>query len=269
MISNIFFKLNIRPALSETPLTTEEYSEMEFRTAKELSEKFKSQVSFVNKNVLDLGCGLGGQTVYFSKLNTLRSVGVDINTKWIREAKNFSKKKRVSTKVDFVIGDAANLPLKKNVFDIIVAYDVMEHLPQAEKALKECERVIKPDGVLYVVFGPPWLNPCGAHLWDYIPIPWCHLLFSERTLVNVARVRAKDKSSLSPIIEIEHEIAVFQNLAKMTLRKFKKIISKTGFKIVYLKEEYIKKISFLRYLPFIKEFFISKITCILKARRWT
>lgn len=241
--------------------TIDEYCEHEFQTAKE-NKKIGSQIKFEHANVLDLGCGLGGQTVYFSSQDTNATIGIDIKKKWIDAAKRYAIKKNADKKVDFVRADGADLPIKANSFDIIIMYDVMEHLPQANKVLEECKRVLKSTGLLYIQFGPPWLNPYGGHLYAYIHIPWCHLIFSEKTIINVLK---KSKSS-SPITEINHTITQFQNLSRMAIRKFRKVIEKIDFEEIFYEEKFSRKISFLRFFPLVKEFFVSNVSCIMKKR---
>jgi len=248
----------------KTIATINEYCEYEFHTAKEINKTFKSQIVFQNMNVLDLGCGLGGQTAYFSLKGANTVVGVDINKKWIDIAAKYAKEKQANKKVDFILVDGAYLPIRENNFDIIMMYDVLEHLPQANKVLQECKRVLKLSGFLYVSFGPPWLNPYGGHLWSHIPIPWCHLIFSEKTLANVL----KKSKSLLPITEVGHEITQFRNLGKMTIRKFKEMIKKTNLEIKFFEERFKPRgLSILGFFPFIKEFFISSVVCILKKTR--
>jgi len=46
--------------------------------------------------------------------------------------------------------DAAHLSYKENSFDKVFAMDVLEHVPQEEKAIREISRVLKPNGKLIV-----------------------------------------------------------------------------------------------------------------------
>ena len=48
--------------------------------------------------------------------------------------------------------DVCNLRFKNNIFDVIISFDVLEHLDSAdqEKFLSEINRVIKSNGTLYV-----------------------------------------------------------------------------------------------------------------------
>jgi 2-polyprenyl-3-methyl-5-hydroxy-6-metoxy-1,4-benzoquinol methylase len=85
------------------------------------------------KNVLEIGVG--------NKLvsNQLKSMGLKVTTC------DFDPK----LKPDF-IGDIRNLPFKKNEFDLVVAFEVLEHLPFSDfdKALFEMQRVSKKNCII-------------------------------------------------------------------------------------------------------------------------
>lgn len=57
-----------------------------------------------------------------------------------------------------VIGDIDNIPLKDNSFDVVCAFEVLEHLPfeKFEKSLSELKRVSKSNVLISLPhFGPP------------------------------------------------------------------------------------------------------------------
>ncbi len=50
-----------------------------------------------------------------------------------------------------VVADANSLPFKDNYADAIIAESLLEHLEEPSAAVKEFYRVLKPDGILYIV----------------------------------------------------------------------------------------------------------------------
>lgn len=54
-----------------------------------------------------------------------------------------------------VVGDAQKLPFDENSFDVIVAFQVMEHLPEPNEFLAECYRVCKQGG--HVLITTPFM----------------------------------------------------------------------------------------------------------------
>jgi SAM-dependent methyltransferase len=93
----------------------------------------------INKKVLDLGCRDGRLTRHFIDQNEV--VGLDIDKIALEEcAKNLN----IETKwVDFSI----QIPLPTSSFDVIVAGEVIEHLPCPSITVAEVSRILKPNGL--------------------------------------------------------------------------------------------------------------------------
>ncbi len=66
--------------------------------------------------------------------------------------------------VDFVT-DATKLPIKDDSVDMIITESTLEHIPDAELAIKEICRVVKPGGYVYISI--PFLMPFHASPNDY------------------------------------------------------------------------------------------------------
>ena len=101
-----------------------------------------------NLYVLDAGCGSGYGTYYLAKSGVQNIVGIDKSAIAINNAKKYYKRENLEYKVM----DVCNLRFKNNIFDVIISFDVLEHLDSAdqEKFLSEINRVIKSNGTLYV-----------------------------------------------------------------------------------------------------------------------
>lgn len=252
-LSELCFKLPLpRPGIVKS---SHDICEEEFTTVKDLEK-----ANLRNKAVLDLGCGAGGQTVYFALHQAVFAVGMDIDKSDLPEGVACAKKNKVIERVDFLVGDALHLPFRENTFDIVVMNHAIEHIPSVPETLNQCKQVVKHNGLIYAAF-PSWLYPYAAHLWHVIPIPWCHFLFSEKTLKNVA--------SLAPTTRdhnIPHTLWVFRTLSKITIRKFRKIVENLKFEIVSYKEKPPSRfLSILQFSPlFVKEFFMSNAIYVLR-----
>lgn len=85
-----------------------------------------------------------------------------------------------------VVGDIRKIPFKSNCFDVIVCFDVLEHLIASDmpKALEEIKRVMKPGGVGLIV---PYVgeNPldCDKSHISIFPVSWWRRKISESGLV--------------------------------------------------------------------------------------
>jgi len=100
------------------------------------------------KDFLDIGCGTGNTIEKLSKeYPDSHFTGLDLAEKMIEVA----KKKVKSDNVEFLVGDAENLPFEDNKFDIIICKESIHHYPNPEKFFKESYRVLRPNGRLIIV----------------------------------------------------------------------------------------------------------------------
>ncbi len=93
------------------------------------------------KQILDLGGGTGATALYFSKENSV--VSIDINLLKMQEG-------TLPASVFPVCADANLLPLKKEMFDIIILQDVIEHVELSDDFFKNVHNILKPEGILYI-----------------------------------------------------------------------------------------------------------------------
>ena len=89
--------------------------------------------------ILDVGTGTGANLRLFRELGFFHSAGVDSSVAAI----DFCKSKGLGNPD---LGDACSLPYRDGSFELVVATDVIEHVDQDDKALKEIHRVLKPAG---------------------------------------------------------------------------------------------------------------------------
>ncbi len=103
--------------------------------------------------VIDIGCGAGHVIERVTNDNRLL-VGLDINRYLVKNA----KERLETSRYDFALGDASRLPFKYSVFDYALMTEVLEHLNSPTKALRECARILRPGGKLFVT------TPNGLYL---------------------------------------------------------------------------------------------------------
>jgi SAM-dependent methyltransferase len=97
--------------------------------------------------------------------------------------KSTSQHNTKSSKITFVRAPAEIMPFPDDYFDIVFSCNAFEHISNIEKAISECARVAKPDGIIYIsvhlstsISGshhPKWFHPDSDPPKD-IP-PWFHL----------------------------------------------------------------------------------------------
>jgi SAM-dependent methyltransferase len=75
-----------------------------------------------------------------------------------------------------VAGDGTALPFGSDVFDRVIAAEVLEHIPDDQRALAEIARVLRPGGLLAVTV-PAWLPEriCWRLSAEYHNVPGGHV----------------------------------------------------------------------------------------------
>ena len=99
-----------------------------------------------NSIALDFGCGIGGWTAFLQKTFGFKVVGIDISKEAIKRA----KKTYYDEKIHFLVADCQHLPFKKEAFDIVFSSDVLGHIPDVPRALKEIFKVLKKRGAVSI-----------------------------------------------------------------------------------------------------------------------
>lgn len=139
--------------------------------------------------VADLGCGSGAMLCEVLRVRpTWTGYGLDISEAAITYARRLAAHKAVAARAQFQTGCLMNLPFASNSLDVVIASEVVEHLPHPERVFEELSRVLAPGGVLLVTV--PAESHTPAHIqalnsaWDV-----CGLI--ERAGLTVASVERK------------------------------------------------------------------------------
>lgn len=226
------------------------------------------ETMFREKNVLDIGCGAGGKSLYYASLGAKHVFGVDVVENYKEESEKLAEKLGLADKFSFLTADAKELPYPDNTFDTVIMNDAMEHVGDPAGVLREVIRVLSPGGKIYINF-PPYNHPFGAHLSDAINIPWVHLFFSDKDLIKAYKELVKDlpdgKERINFRISEKDGKEYFSYINKMTLKRFKKILKKLSINPVYYNEIPLRGfLSPIAKLPLFKEFFVKMAVCVIE-----
>jgi SAM-dependent methyltransferase len=240
-------------------------------SARILSAASKYGIDITNKSVLDFGCNDGAITVEYTDAGAGEVIGVDINPSAIVKAKNQYNRPKLS----FLQSDPKLIPTEDNKFDVVFSYDVFEHVSNVSEALQELYRVIKPGGQALIGVCGGWHHPFAPHLRAVMPVPWAHVLFSEKTVLSVCRMVYKSDWYTPQHYDLDTAGVKLQNryegdtiskeyLNKYLLKDFRRVLenSKFDFKIHLVPFGY-KFANLLIAIPWFRELFTGYAWLVL------
>ena len=99
---------------------------------------------------MDAGCGSGKFSATIAKLGAKKVYGVDIGKIGLDFAKKQAKKKKYTSKIEYIESSLLNLPFNESEVDIVWSNGVIHHTIDYRKCLHEFNRVLKPEGKLFL-----------------------------------------------------------------------------------------------------------------------
>lgn len=114
------------------------------------------------QHILDVGCGIGGSTLYLAQKFNAYATGITLSPVQADRAKArarsadipvFASPQPIITPpaAQFQVADALAMPFADESFDFVWSLESGEHMPDKTRFLQECCRVLKPGGRLLFV----------------------------------------------------------------------------------------------------------------------
>jgi SAM-dependent methyltransferase len=146
--------------------------------------------------VLDLGCG-AGRHAFEALRRGARVVAMDTSQSELRQVQGMCAAMAQAGEVPpggsaaAARGDATAMPFPDGCFDLVIAAEVLEHIPADQAAMNEIARVLRPGGVAAVTV-PAWLPEriCWLLAADYHNTPGGHVRILTRRELAVKLARA-------------------------------------------------------------------------------
>jgi len=201
---------------------------------------------------LDIGCGLGNQVIGAAQAGATLAVGVDVTEVNLRIAGGYAEAAGVAERVRFTTDTVATFG--NEWADVILSQNSFEHFGNPAEILAQAYSALKPDGLFFLTFSPPWWHPYGVHHFFMIKLPWAHRVFSEKTILSVRQLYRPNKPTCW------REVALNQ----MTISKFVGLIERSGFTFSQLRLKPIRPLpQLVTRLKLTREWTTSEVSAVL------
>lgn len=103
-----------------------------------------------NDMILDIGCGGGKNIERFAKqITTGKVIGLDYSEISVEKSSKLNEKAIEEGKVEVIQGSVSQMPFEDDTFDIITGFETIYFWPDFINDLKEVNRVLKKDGLVF------------------------------------------------------------------------------------------------------------------------
>ena len=110
------------------------------------ADYISSKVNLKNKKILDVGCG-GGILAESLALKGANVKGIDLADGPLEVAKRREQKRNLGITYEKI--ETSKLIKKKEKFDVLTCLEMLEHVPDPEKTVKECSELLNNNGDIF------------------------------------------------------------------------------------------------------------------------
>lgn len=143
------------------------------------------------ENILDIATGTGDLALTLHK-EGVKIKGLDISEGMLEVGRQKIKEKGLDKDIEFILGDAENIPFPDNHFDAITVAFGVRNFANLEKGLKEMHRVLKPNGRVFILeFSQP----------TAVPFKQIYNFYSRNILPTIGRIISNDKAAYTYLPE--------------------------------------------------------------------
>jgi demethylmenaquinone methyltransferase/2-methoxy-6-polyprenyl-1,4-benzoquinol methylase len=103
------------------------------------------------ENILDIATGTGDLAILMTTTSAKKIIGLDLSSGMLEVGKQKILEKKLSEKIEMILGDSEKIPFTDNHFDAITVSFGIRNFETLEKGLAEIYRVLKPQGILVIL----------------------------------------------------------------------------------------------------------------------
>lgn len=207
--------------------------------------KFAQFEKWKGKKVLEIGCGIGTDTINFARAGA-NVTAIELSRKSLNLAEKRAKVYGLEKRIKFYLANAEELSKVVSVepYDLIYSFGVIHHTPYPEKVIKEIKKYTHENTLIKLMI-------YHRYTWKVL---WILLKFGKGAYWKLDKLIAKysEAATGSPVTYIYSK-----NQAQKLLKGFKILNISVDHIFPYSIPEYTKyrykKVWYFRYLP--KEFF--------------
>ena len=169
-----------------------------------------------DQKLLDVAGGTGDIAFKFLKRSGFGHATVlDLTSSMLTEGRNRAEAQQMAHQINWVVGDAMNLPFEDNVFDVYTISFGIRNVTRPQEALKEAYRVLKPGGRLMILEFSSVNNDI---------ISWFYEKYSFKIIPKLGEIIANDKESYQYLVESIRKFPDQDTLSHMIINEgFKQV----------------------------------------------
>jgi demethylmenaquinone methyltransferase/2-methoxy-6-polyprenyl-1,4-benzoquinol methylase len=164
------------------------------------------------KTILDIATGTGDLAILMAETKAEKIIGLDISVGMLEVGKQKIAAKKLSQKIEMMVGDSEKMPFEDNTFDAITVAFGIRNFENLEKGLAEILRVLKPNGTFVIL---ETSNPTKS------PYKQGYVFYTKNILPLIGKLFSKDNVAYGYLSE---SAAVFPFGEALN-----NILKKTGF----------------------------------------
>jgi ubiquinone/menaquinone biosynthesis C-methylase UbiE len=109
--------------------------------------------------------------------------------------------------------------------DVVVTWSVFEHVADVAGLLTEIQRVLVPNGLLFLQIWPLFFSEHGSHLWPWFDEPFPHLRLGEHEILSHLRRRIGSDELAGAMLDL------YSSCNRITLDQLGSAMNDAGFYI--------------------------------------